>query len=147
MFFSPDGAYLAYDLRSSDATALRDIFVIAVDGSREIAPQLRVRGSRIFFLSEIFHYGVAQRAFRAGRQDSEMFREGFDMSIILRGVELQSLAAKLARLPILVKRMLQEILLGDCGIEPRKEFGVSHGYLRHADGAGPREARIVADSG
>src|SRR5215470_6970321 len=36
MFFSPDSAYLAYDLPSSEATALRDIFVMAVDGSREI---------------------------------------------------------------------------------------------------------------
>lgn len=35
MFFSADGAYLAYDLPSS-ATSLRDIFVMAVDGSREI---------------------------------------------------------------------------------------------------------------
>jgi len=36
MFFSPDGAYLAYDLPSIDATSLRDIFVMPVDGSREI---------------------------------------------------------------------------------------------------------------
>ena len=36
MFFSPDGAYLAYDLPSSDAPSLRDIFVMPVDGSREI---------------------------------------------------------------------------------------------------------------
>lgn len=36
MFFSPDGAYLAYDLPSSDAPSLRDIFVMSVDGSREI---------------------------------------------------------------------------------------------------------------
>jgi Tol biopolymer transport system component len=36
MFFSPDSAYLAYDLPSSDTTKLRDIFVMAVDGSREI---------------------------------------------------------------------------------------------------------------
>ena len=36
MFFSADGAYLAYDLPSNDATSLRDIFVMAVDGSREI---------------------------------------------------------------------------------------------------------------
>jgi hypothetical protein len=36
MFFSPDGVYLAYDLPSSDAPSLRDIFVMSVDGSREI---------------------------------------------------------------------------------------------------------------
>lgn len=36
MFFSPDGAYLAYDLPGSGATSLRDIFVMSVDGSREI---------------------------------------------------------------------------------------------------------------
>src|ERR1051326_314560 len=36
MFFSPDGAYVAYDLPSSDAPSLRDIFVMSVDGSREI---------------------------------------------------------------------------------------------------------------
>ncbi|MBL8294245.1 MAG: PD40 domain-containing protein [Bryobacterales bacterium] len=35
MLFSPDGRYLAFDLPPSDATDRRDIFVLAVDGSRE----------------------------------------------------------------------------------------------------------------
>jgi Tol biopolymer transport system component len=36
IFFSPDGRDLAYDLPASDASAQRDVFVLAVDGSREI---------------------------------------------------------------------------------------------------------------
>ena len=36
MFFSPDGRNLAFDLPASDATAQRDVFVLAVDGSREV---------------------------------------------------------------------------------------------------------------
>ncbi len=36
LFFSPDGQHLAYDPRSSDAGDARDVFVLAVDGSREI---------------------------------------------------------------------------------------------------------------
>ncbi len=36
MFFSPDGRYLAFDLPSSEAFDQRDVFVLAVDGSREI---------------------------------------------------------------------------------------------------------------
>ena len=36
MAFSPDGKYLAYDLPEADNTEKRDVFVIAVDGSREI---------------------------------------------------------------------------------------------------------------
>ena len=37
MFFSPDGRYIAYDLPASDTSDQSDIFVLAVDGSREIA--------------------------------------------------------------------------------------------------------------
>jgi Tol biopolymer transport system component len=37
MFFSPDGQYLAYDMQAGDGEALRDVYVIAVDGSKEIA--------------------------------------------------------------------------------------------------------------
>ena len=36
MFFSPDGRYLAYDLPASSEHSQRDVFVIAVDGSREV---------------------------------------------------------------------------------------------------------------
>ncbi|MDA2929196.1 tetratricopeptide repeat protein [Acidobacteria bacterium AH-259-O06] len=35
IFFSPDSKYMAYDLPASDAVSQRDVFVIAVDGSRE----------------------------------------------------------------------------------------------------------------
>lgn len=35
IFFSPDGRYLAYDLPAGDNVAQRDVFVMAVDGSRE----------------------------------------------------------------------------------------------------------------
>jgi Tol biopolymer transport system component len=37
MFFSPDGRYLAYDMAAGDGEAQRDVYVIAVDGSKEIA--------------------------------------------------------------------------------------------------------------
>jgi Tol biopolymer transport system component len=37
MFFSPDGQYLAYDMPARDGDAQRDVYVIAVDGSKEIA--------------------------------------------------------------------------------------------------------------
>jgi Tol biopolymer transport system component len=37
MFFSPDGQYLAYDMAAGDGEAQRDVYVIAVDGSRETA--------------------------------------------------------------------------------------------------------------
>ena len=36
MSFSPDGQYLAFDLPSSEGSRDRDVFVLAVDGSREI---------------------------------------------------------------------------------------------------------------
>jgi Tol biopolymer transport system component len=36
IFFSPDGRDLAFDLPASDATAQRDVFVLAVDGSRQV---------------------------------------------------------------------------------------------------------------
>lgn len=37
MFFSPDGRFVAYDLLVGDAADQRDVFVLAVDGSRETA--------------------------------------------------------------------------------------------------------------
>jgi len=37
MFFSPDGRFIAYDLLVGDAADQRDVFVLAADGSREIA--------------------------------------------------------------------------------------------------------------
>jgi Tol biopolymer transport system component len=36
IFFSADSKYIAYDLRAGDGTTQRDIFVLAIDGSREI---------------------------------------------------------------------------------------------------------------
>jgi Tol biopolymer transport system component len=36
IFFSPDGRHLAYDLPANDTSNQRDVFVLAVDGSREI---------------------------------------------------------------------------------------------------------------
>src|SRR5260221_16780 len=59
-----------------------------------------------------------------------MLGKRLNMPIILRGVELQGFAAKFACLPILIERMLQEIFLGDCGIQPGKKFGVGHDYLQ-----------------
>lgn len=35
VFFSPDGKYLAYDLPTGDDEIQRDVFIIAIDGSRE----------------------------------------------------------------------------------------------------------------
>jgi Tol biopolymer transport system component len=37
MFFSPDGRDLAYDLPANDTADARDVFVLAIDGSREAA--------------------------------------------------------------------------------------------------------------
>jgi Tol biopolymer transport system component len=37
LFFSPDGRYLGFDAPVGDAKAPRDVFIIAVDGSRQIA--------------------------------------------------------------------------------------------------------------
>lgn len=36
MFFSPDGAFVAYDLRASDTSEQRDVFVMSVDGGADI---------------------------------------------------------------------------------------------------------------
>ena len=36
MFFSRDSRYLAFDLPASDEVDQRDIFILAVDGSREV---------------------------------------------------------------------------------------------------------------
>jgi len=46
MFFSPDGKYVGYDLPESDTSQERDVFVLAVDGTREI-PAVIHRGQDI----------------------------------------------------------------------------------------------------
>jgi hypothetical protein len=37
LFFSPDGKYLAYDMPAAETSDQRDVFVLAVDGSREVS--------------------------------------------------------------------------------------------------------------
>jgi Tol biopolymer transport system component len=46
MFFSPDGKYLGYDRPESDTSRERDVFVLAIDGSREV-PAVVHRGQDI----------------------------------------------------------------------------------------------------
>jgi Tol biopolymer transport system component len=62
IFFSPDGRYIAYHLPSSDGSGHLDVFVLPIDGSREIPAVVhsandRVMGwspdgSRLLFLSD-----------------------------------------------------------------------------------------------
>src|SRR5713226_5349976 len=67
-----DGAIAAdfaeggYDvLRTGESGAASDVVFADSDGRGKIAPELWVRASRIFFLGEIFHHGVTERAFGA----------------------------------------------------------------------------------
>src|SRR6202795_4901330 len=59
-----------------------------------------------------------------------MLGKGFNVAVILGGVELKILPAELAGLPVLIERMLQQIFLGDCGVQPGEQFGVGHEYLQ-----------------
>ena len=77
-----------------------------------------MRSVGIFFLGEILHHRVAQRTFGARGQHPQMFRERFDVAVVLRRVELQRLTAELAGLPILIKGMIQQVPLRDCRVEP-----------------------------
>lgn len=62
LFFSPDGKYLAYDLPTTDTGDRRDVFVLAIDGSREMPAVVHASndvlmgwspdGRRLFFLSD-----------------------------------------------------------------------------------------------
>ena len=62
LFFSPDSKYLAYDLPTSDTANRRDVFVLAIDGSREIPAVVHPRndvlmgwspdGKRLLFTSD-----------------------------------------------------------------------------------------------
>jgi Tol biopolymer transport system component len=47
VYFSPDSRYLAYDLPSSENSEKRDIFVIAVDGSREVPAVIHPANDRL----------------------------------------------------------------------------------------------------
>jgi hypothetical protein len=54
-------------------------------------------------------------------------RESFDVPIILRGIQLKGFARKFASLPILVKRVLEQVLRCDGGVKSGKQFAVGHG--------------------
>ena len=96
-----------HSLRSRQRWAAADILFRNSNGSRKIAPQPRMRSLGILFFSEIFHHRVAQRTFGSRGQHPQMLGKCFDVAVILRGVQLEGLTAKLARLPILVERVIQ----------------------------------------
>lgn len=68
MAFSPDGRYLAYDLAAGEKTSQWDIYVLAVDGSREVPAEVHPAddtlpgwtpdGSRLLFVPCAFIGGL-----------------------------------------------------------------------------------------
>ena len=116
-----------HGLGAGQSGAAADVFFGDADGGGEITPELRVRAVRIFFFGKILHHGGAQRAFGSRGENSQMFGKGFDVAVILRGVQLKRFAAELAGLPILIERMVQEILLGNRRIEAVHQMGLRHG--------------------
>jgi len=71
---------------------------------------------RILFLRQILKNDVADRPLGARRQHPQVLWERFHVPVILRGVKLERFPAQLARLPILIKGMLEQILFGNRGI-------------------------------
>src|SRR3981081_4310730 len=55
-----------YVLRARQGGAAGDVVLAKPDRGSEIAPELWMRGTGIFFFGEIFQHGVAERAFGAG---------------------------------------------------------------------------------
>ena len=84
-----------HSLRTGKRGAARDIFFIYAKGGGEIAPQFGMRALRVLFFRQIFQDDVADRPFGAGGKDAKMFREGFHVAIILRGIKLQILRLSL----------------------------------------------------
>ena len=66
-----------------------------------------MRSFGIFFFGEIFHHRLAQRTFGSRGQHPQMLGKCFDVAVILRGVQLEGLTAKFARLPIQIERVIQ----------------------------------------
>jgi hypothetical protein len=81
-----------------------------------------VGSGRIFFLGKIFENDLPQRTVGPVGEHFQMDRKRFDVPVILRGIQLQSLAAEHSRLPIPVKRMLQQISCRDCVVYSSKQF-------------------------
>jgi Tol biopolymer transport system component len=80
LMFSPDGKYLAYDLPVSDTENQRDVFILAVDGSREVVAVVHpaddlmmgwsTDGSHLLFASDRSGaMGLWQLPVRDGRPD------------------------------------------------------------------------------
>src|SRR5262245_10998430 len=76
---------------------------------------MRARG--VFFFGEIFQDHGLERFIGAGREHAEVPGKGFDVTVILRGVETQRFAGELAGLPVLIERMPEETLTGDGGVD------------------------------
>ncbi len=98
-----------------------------------------MRAVRIFFFSKIFFDDLPQVAIRARRQYPEMRREGFHVTIILGSVQLQGFAIEFSSLPILIKRVLEQILGRNSGIQTGKQFAVGH--FKSSQASGTRKAR------
>src|SRR5882762_6011646 len=115
-----------HGLRPRQSRAARNVVLAHSHRRRKIPPQLRMRPRWTLLFRQVLPDQPLQRTLRPRRQHPQMLRERLHVSVILRRVKLQPLPAQLPRLPILIKRMLQQTLLRNRRINPRQQFGVSH---------------------
>src|SRR5271170_5772206 len=76
-------------LRAGQGGAVGDVVFADAEGGGEIAPELGMRGGRVFFFGEIFQHDLADGAFGAGSENAQVPGERFDVAVVLGGIELQ----------------------------------------------------------
>ena len=104
-------------LRARKGRGGGDVFFSDAQCGAEIAPELRMRAGGVFFFGEVLNDDRLERFIGAGREDAKMLGEGFDVAVILSGVELEGCAGEFAGLPVLIEGMVEEILLRDGGVD------------------------------
>jgi hypothetical protein len=83
-----------------------------------------VRGFfRILFICEILENEFTETALGASSKGLQMTGKGFDMAIVPLGIEPQLSSTEPARLPILIKRILEQATFPD-GIVERADYSI-----------------------
>src|SRR5579872_1243804 len=109
-----------------------DLLTIGAHAIGEVEPQLGMRapGAPVltaFFIIQIGKHGAAQFRINGARKKlGKIVGKGRDMMVVVAGVFAKVLARQLTRAPRLVKRMTQQIVLGNTPLQFLGKLGTGH---------------------
>src|SRR5881394_1144570 len=120
---------------------MADVVFAYAERRREIAPKLRMWSGGVFLLGKIFEHHRLQRLIGSRGENPQMLWECLYVPVILRGIELERFTGKFSRLPILIKRMSEQIFAGDSRVDFFEQLCVGH-YGQASAGRRPRREKL-----